>query len=165
MTILIDGTSGITYPQGATQIVGAGPAFSAYASASQTVTSATATKVAINTENFDTNSNFDTSTYRFTPTVAGYYQVNASLRGIGATTFTSLATYIYKNGSEYMRQSLNATLTANAASNVSISDVIYMNGSSDYIELYGNVNGTGTLQFFSNGAQFSYFSAVLVRGA
>jgi len=167
MTILIDGTSGITYPQGATQIVGAGPAFSAYASASQTVTTATQTKVAIDTENFDTNSNFDTTNYRFTPTVAGYYQVNGSLRGTGTTTFTSIAGYIYKNGSPSKRAQITASLTAGNNTSITVSDIIYMNGSTDYLELWGNINGTGTLTFTSANStdQTSYFSACLLRGA
>ena len=166
MTILIDGTSGITYPQGATQIVGAGPAFSAYASASQTVTSATLTKVAIDTEHFDTNSNFDTSTYRFTPTVAGYYQVNGNLRAQATTNITTVIVVIYKNGSSYKRSQIIGTLTANSGQELTVSDVIYMNGSTDYIELYGQINGTGTITFdYSSSPVTSYFSACLLRGA
>lgn len=166
MTILIDGTSGITYPQGATQIVGAGPAFSAYASASQTVTSATLTKVAINTEHFDTNSNFDTTNNRFTPTVEGYYQVNGNIRATGASTMTTLIVSIYKNGTGYKRSQLVTSFTAGSGDQLSVSDLIYMNGSTDYLELYGQINGTGTLQFdFASSAVTSYFSAALVRGA
>lgn len=166
MTILIDGTSGITYPQGATQIVGAGPAFSAYASATQTVTSATLTKVAINTEHFDTNSNFDTTNYRFTPTVEGYYQVNGNIRAQASTTMTNFTVLIYKNGTGYKRSQLNTSFTANSGQVIQVADVIYMNGSTDYLELYGQINGTGTLQFdFVSSAVTSYFSACLIRGA
>jgi hypothetical protein len=51
-----------------------------------TITSNTFTKVQINTEEFDTNSNFDSTTnYRFTPTVAGYYQVNGSVNNYSST--------------------------------------------------------------------------------
>lgn len=166
MTTIVDGSNGVSFPYGATQSTGAGPAFSAYASAAQTVTSATPTKVAIDTENFDTNSNFDTSTNRFTPTVAGYYQVNGSLRGLATTTFTSMTVYIYKNGSNYKRTQLTITYTAGSASQLSVSDVIYMNGSTDYLELWGNINGTGTLSFpFGSADSTSFFSAALVRGA
>lgn len=167
MTTIVDGSNGVSFPYGATQSTGAGPAFSAYASASQTVTSATVTKVAIDTEQFDTNSNFDpTTNYRFTPTVAGYYQVNGSLRGLATTTFTSMTVYIYKNGSAYKRTQLTTTFTAGNASQLSVADVIYMNGSTDYLELWGNVNGTGTLSFaFGSADATSFFSAALVRGA
>lgn len=166
MTILIDGTNGITYPQGATQIVGAGPAFSAYASASQTVTNATITKVDIDTEHFDTNSNFNTTNNRFTPTVEGYYQVNGVVRGLATTTMPALIALIYKNGTGYKRAQIITSFTANNSQMVQVSDVIYMNGSTDYLELYGQVNGTGTLTFDSTAASItSFFSACLVRGA
>lgn len=167
MTTIVDGSNGVSFPYGATQNTGAGPAFSAYASASQTVTTTTQTKVAIDTENFDTNNNFDTTNNRFTPTVAGYYQVNGSLRGSGTTTFTSIAGYIYKNGSPYKRAQITASLTAGNNTSITVSDIIYMNGSTDYLELWGNINGTGTLTFTSANStdQTSYFSAALVRGA
>jgi hypothetical protein len=140
------------------------PVFSAYASATQTVTLATATKVAIDTENFDTNSNFDTTNNRFTPTVAGYYQVNGCLRGNAATTFTSITVYIYKNGSENIRTQMSATLTNSASTQINISNIVYMNGTTDYLELYGNVAGTGTATFnFSTAAATSQFSAAWVR--
>ena len=53
-----------------------GPTFSAYLNANQNIATSTFTKIALNAELFDTDNNFDTSTYRFTPTVAGYYQIN-----------------------------------------------------------------------------------------
>jgi hypothetical protein len=150
----------------ATGVAGVGPAFSAYASAAQTVTLNTATKVAIDTENFDTNSNFDTTNNRFTPTVAGYYQVNGSLRATVATTFTSIIAYIYKNGSEFSRGQISGTLTATGSNQVAVNNIIYMNGTTDYLELYGLVNGTGTANFvFATAASTSQFSACLVRGA
>ena len=59
------------------QASNAAPCFSAYQSITQTLSNATLTKIQLQTEEFDTNSNFDSTTnYRFTPTVAGYYQVN-----------------------------------------------------------------------------------------
>lgn len=48
------------------------PAFSAHGSALQSVSDQTFTKVAFNTKEFDTDSRYNTSTYRFTPNVAGY---------------------------------------------------------------------------------------------
>lgn len=162
----VSGTNTVTIAAQTGTLNAAGPAFSAYASASQTVTNNTATKVAIDTESFDTNSNFDTTTNRFTPTVAGYYQVNGSLRGAGTTTFTGIVVYIYKNGSAYKRSQIQTPFSAGAASQIAIADVIYMNGSTDYIELYGVVAGTGTLTFsYASSDVASFFSACLVRGA
>ena len=146
----------------------AGPAFSAYASATQTITLNSATKVQLDTEDFDTNNNFDPVTnYRFTPTVAGYYQLNGAVRGLAATTFTGMSAYIYKNGSSFKRYtSIPASANSNAV--LYFSDLIYLNGSTDYIELWGLVQGTGTATFNSTGTSGgpnSYLSASLARGA
>lgn len=160
-------TGTVTQTMLASNVGATGPAFSAYASASQTVTLNTLTKVAIDTEEFDTNNNFDpTTNYRFTPTVAGYYQVNISLRGQVATTYTQCVAYLYKNGSEYKRFSFNGTFGTNTAFTATGNIIMYLNGSTDYIEFYGIVNGTGTAQFNATGStQSSFFSAALVRGA
>lgn len=167
MTTIVDGSNGVSFPYGATQNTGAGPAFSAYASADQTVTLGALTKITIDTEKFDTNSNFDTSTNRFTPTVAGYYQVNGCLRGIVVTTLTVIRCDIYKNGATYAQTRITGTLGANTATSAFVSDVIYMNGSTDYLELYGSLSGSGTATFSGGvaGTASSFFSAALVRGA
>ena len=140
------------------------PVFSAYAGSSQTITLATGTKVAIDTENFDTNSNFDTTTNRFTPTIAGYYQVNGSVRGNAATTFTGIICQIFKNGAELQRSNITATLTAGNSTQLVCSTIVYMNGTTDYLELFGQINGTGTATFSAGTAvTSSQFSAAWVR--
>jgi hypothetical protein len=167
--ITIDSTSGITFPNATLQTVAAqtGPAFSAYANTTQTVTLATNTKIAIDTEFFDTNSCFDTTLNRFTPTVAGYYQINGVLRGTVATTFTGIAIFMFKNGALFRRNGeINGTLTAGQGTQVLVSEVVYFNGTTDYLELYGQLNGTGTATFVSaNSISCPAFSACLVRVA
>ena len=78
-TFFGDGTGPLTVQQNGVTlgVFGNQPAFRAYNVAVQNISNATWTKVQLTTELFDTNSNFDNSTnYRFTPTVAGYYQFN-----------------------------------------------------------------------------------------
>jgi hypothetical protein len=142
-----------------------GPAFFVRPSAGQTVTLATATKIQLNTEEFDTNSNYDTTTYRFTPTVAGYYQISAGLRGTGASTNTQTVLSIYKNGSAYISQVVSES---NLAKFPTLSALVSMNGSTDYIEFYGSITGSGTATFGTTNADGSYVtwaSGCLVRGA
>jgi hypothetical protein len=145
----------------------AGPAFNVYGNASQSLTSATFTKVALNTETFDTNNNFDSTTnYRFTPTVAGYYQINATLRFTAATAATQVLGTIYKNGSEYFRGLDTPMSSTNTVSTFSISTIVYFNGSSDYIELYGySYLGTTVALSYSSAAVCCQMSGCLVRGA
>ena len=145
----------------ATQVAQAtGPAFAATGSSTQTFGGATWTKVAFQTETYDTNSCYDNVTnYRFTPTTAGYYQMNLSMNanetGAGGVV---LYTSFYKNGVAFT--SVSNRDDNGQPRNMSQSVVIYCNGSTDYIEVYGYVS-SGT---FGTGAS-RYFSGALVRTA
>jgi hypothetical protein len=136
----------------------AAPAFRAYRNGTQTLSAATSTKIAFNAENFDTNSNFDSTTnYRFTPTVAGYYQVNANA---GFTTGSGQIN-IFKNGSNY-QTGVEVTYNVSLGGHFSINDLVYLNGSTDYIEIYTYLT-TGTS--ITSGDTNTAFSASMVRSA
>jgi hypothetical protein len=157
----VAGTTVLTLPaaSGTVMVSGNMPAFSVYLSANQTVTTGVFSQVAFNTEEFDTNNNFNTSTYRFTPTVAGYYQINFALNFLtGANTVIAS---IYKNGVEYSRGTRVDSIGSGLGS--FISALVYCNGSTDYIEAYGFTSGT----VFAGGAAGSAckFSGSMVRGA
>ena len=140
----------------------AAPAFSAYQSTLQAVSASTFTKVQCQTEEFDTNSNYDNATnYRFTPTVAGYYQVNGAIGLASAATGITLAS-IYKNGSEFKRGNLipNSALGIQPA----VSALINLNGSTDYVELWVFQSYSASLN--SVNANFNtYFQAAMIRSA
>lgn len=150
----------ITVPASTATMAIDGPAFSAYLSANQNISNFTSTKIALNTEIFDTANAFDSTTnYRFTPQVAGYYQVNLST-GIGGTSVVRAFCSIYKNGSEYCRGTdINSLLYG-----VVVSSLIYLNGSTDYIEFYGFISATSGNNF-TGGQAFTQASAALVRSA
>lgn len=117
------------------------PAFSAYLNADQSVTTSTFTKVQLSLENFDTTSNFNTSTYRFTPTIGGYYQFNWVLSGFNSTTISRCLSAIYKNGAVYQYGQDGAVVTGSAATSTG-SCLLYCNGSTDYVELYAFITAT-----------------------
>jgi hypothetical protein len=150
-TIMTIGSTGVTTQVGA-------PAFSAYlSSATQTMTAATWTKVILNSENFDTNSNFDSTTnYRFTPTVAGYYQFNCQINAASGGN-TSVQGSIYKNGVAYTKFVVYATSSILDDWMIQQGALIYLNGSTDYVELYSLcvgsaiLNGGSTLETFMTG--------------
>jgi hypothetical protein len=135
----------------------AGPSFSAYQSSAQTLSSNTWTKINLQTEEWDTNSNFDNTTnYRFTPTVGGYYQVNGAV-AISSVN-TSITTALYKNGSNFkISNQSNANMYIG-----NVSALVFLNGSTDYIEMYCNI---GLGQALSAGSVTTYFQAALVRSA
>lgn len=140
-----------------------GPAFRASMLNDLSFSVSTWTKVQFDTEEFDTNSNYDNATnYRFTPTVAGYYQVNASARiNYSGAAGDFIWVRIYKNGSAYNGH-YNRDANGQPYGSVNISDLIYINGSTDYIEVYVQTNhSTATI---SNGIE-TKFSAFLARGA
>lgn len=111
------------------------PAFSAYNAGTQVLSAATLTKVVFDTELFDTNSNYDSTTnYRFTPTVAGYYQINVGIYYQGSANSFIL---LYKNGVGTQR--LAGVQTGYGMFSGSV--LIDMNGSTDYLEVYA-YNGT-----------------------
>jgi hypothetical protein len=161
-TLTLPTTSGTVITTGST-FAGTGPAFSAYASANQTPASNTYTKVQFNTETFDTNSNYDpTTNYRFTPTVAGYYQVNAMVTWAGAASATYLLCAIYKNGANILEGGVSNN--AIVSPSISISDLVSLNGSTDYLEVF-ILSGNGTNATLHNGIKQSLFSAAMVRSA
>jgi len=140
-------------------IPSAGPAFSAYANADQNITSATVTKVLFQTETFDTNNNFSSS--RFTPTVAGYYQVNCGIDGSNsAGTQTRIILFIHKNGSALYR---TADFANSTTYTVNGSGLVYCNGSTDYIEIYAYI--TAVSPQITGGSEYTYFNGSMVRGA
>ena len=136
-----------------------GPCFSAYRGSSNQSTSGGWNKVQCNTKDFDTASAYDATTnYRFQPTVAGYYQISGTV-GTSGTTGELLAC-VYKNGSEWKRgsDSVNANMYA-----ATVSCLVYLNGSTDYVELYG-YTGSGA-SFNSSSGSVTWFAGTFLRGA
>ena len=149
-TTITLGLSGqtITVPSGATIVnngtqTGFGgvntPSFHAYRSADwNSVPDNTWGKIPINVEEWDTDNAYDTSTYRFTPQVAGKYYIYASCNN--GASLTSQYTAIYKNGSE----SALGQADAGAGSIINVSRIVELNGSSDYVEAYVFMQGTAS---------------------
>ena len=156
----VSGTNTATLPAatGTVMVSGNMPAFSAYTNTAQVISATTWTKVAFNTESFDTANAFDSTTnYRFTPQVAGYYQIN-SIPTANGTTASFCRVAIYKNGVSYKVAPYTGVSTAYS---MPISDIIQLNGSTDYLEIYVYLNLSDTI----NSSFSSWFSASLVRTA
>jgi len=155
-------TGVITY----TGPAGGGPAFSAYAAAVlQTITSGSQQKVLFQTEEFDTNNNFANS--RFTPTVAGYYQLNAEVRLDGTSGTGEMMIVIWKNGSEYKRgTNQSGTQIASNFWAMQVSSLVYANGTTDYFEIYVQ-QGSGADRTVTavNSPNITWFNGCMMRGA
>jgi hypothetical protein len=140
------------------------PAFSAYKNdGAQGVTSATFTKLTFNTELFDTNNNFASS--RFTPTVAGYYQLNAGASCFGGNAATRMLITIYQNGSSLF--SVYDVMNS-APGRGSGGVLVYANGTTDYFEVYGYLTTGSGLAFetgYGGAGYQTWFNGSLVRAA
>lgn len=152
----VAGTNTVTIAAQTGTLNAAPPCIKATAGGSQTISNATYTKATL-VENLDTNNNFATST--FTPTVAGYYQVNGVTSITAGTSIASSAVAIYKNG-VVDTVSFGAPVSSITAY-ASVATIIYMNGTTDTIDLYVRGSGSGTLTVNSE----TIMTATLIRGA
>ena len=155
----VSGTNTATLPAatGTVMVSGNMPTFSYYQSSAQTLSAATFTKITFTsnaTYGWDTTGGMYASS-RFTPTVAGYYQINAAI--YTTTSQTSALCLIYKNGSAY-KQGYQG-----AGTGFGCSGIVYCNGSTDYIEIYAYLNLGGTL--LNSNSQYTWFDGTLVRTA
>ena len=136
-------------------------AFRAEMSADQTVTADTWTKVNLDTASVDTNNSFADG--KFQPSVAGYYQVNGCIDQIGSSPSSSYTICQLRKNTEVSQTGSGNRMepTGQYGSFVSVvSDLIYLNGEGDFVELFGKVKSTGTSVF----SKVSNLSAVLVSG-
>ena len=134
------------------------PAFSAYQSTLQSVPTSGA-KIQFQTEEFDTASAYDNATnFRFQPLVAGYYQIDAAVTFNPAVAGALVG--VYKNGSiwKWGPQSTGTSSSAGASA------LVYLNGSTDYVEVYG-YHSAGVANNTTAGAGATYFQGILVRAA
>jgi len=130
------------------------PSFRAYGT-TQAIAADTATVIAYNTESWDTDSDYDNSTYRFTPQVAGKYFVYAIIRVESGSSYNHLELRIRKNAGDKIH-GLNSPKYYDS---VNVCGLVDMNGSSDYIDfaIYQGSGGslnTISLQQFNQGGAF-----------
>ena len=123
------------------------PAFSAYTSASYDIASSTAVKGLFQTELFDTDNAYNTSTSTFTvPTnMGGAYQVNAqvSVDDINDGTYASCILYIDGSESTNHRQAFVWSSGADKIVTVSFNNVIELTAGQT-VNIYVYHNSTGT---------------------
>ena len=158
MTTQIKGSATSTFGGAidTTKVITDAPAFRATIASNQSLTTNTNTKLQVASEQFDLTNDYDNTTnYRFTPSVEGYYQVNCTVYFAGSGMSRGI-TRLYKNGSEQGRADF--LITGDAI--IPYSDLVYMNGSTDYLELYGYcIFTTSAVAAVS----FTNFNAHLVR--
>jgi hypothetical protein len=108
------------------------PSFLVNISSAQSIPTVSVTKIQFDTEVFDTDSAFNTGSYRFTPQVAGKYVIGIHVSLNSSDDFDQNFIQINKNGSNVF-QSYYENKYYNGHSGET---VIVFNGSTDYVDFY-----------------------------
>ena len=117
-----------------------------HGSSAQSVPVTTWTKIELKGEVADLDGLFDhSSTYRYTPQVAGWYYVafNFIVTGMGGNSHEMYAS-IYKNGSSAVKAHGGGRGGYGGFGQADVYGFIQMNGSSDYLEAYGWQNNSSS---------------------
>jgi len=138
-------------------LAGDGPAFSAYASVNQAgIVAGSFTKVNFGTTEYNAYNCYAGG--RFTPTVPGVYQINASVYCNPSGAYARAI--LYKNGVANRTGDFFAGVVGNSCI-ATLSTQVYLNGSTDYVEVFVNPNGACTVD--GSGVSLTCFNGALVR--
>jgi hypothetical protein len=131
------------------------PVFRVKRSATQSIPDASYTKVAFDSEDFDPQNTFASN--KFTPAVAGYYYLGASIGFSGAVDFNDMLIIIYKNGSS-ISQGGSAFLNYDIRKTF----VIDLANDTDYYEVYVYQNSGGAKDLSNNASITQFFGNKLI---
>tara|TARA_R100001463_G_scaffold62107_2_gene115012 strand:- start:75 stop:578 length:504 start_codon:yes stop_codon:yes gene_type:complete len=140
-------------------VTGAGesnaPYFQAYrGSSTQSISAGSWTKVQINTEIVDSANAYDNSTnYRFTPQTAGKYYIYGQVTNSTSSDMDRTMAGIYLNGSAVSQTN---TFSSDSSSGHTAT-IVTLNGSSDYVELYGYFGVTSNTDLQNRACFFGGF--------
>jgi len=144
---------------------GTNPKFRVSRLSTQAVTTQTFTKVLFDARVFDVGNLFDiTTNHRFQPNVAGYYNISYELLISSSTTTISYAYAIatkngvgFSHGSQYGSDNTGTPVTDNCY--LTGSGTVYLNGTTDYVEVGVYVKSTGAITV---GGGYTYLSGELI---
>ena len=96
----------------------------------------------------------------FKHSVAGWYQVGGSLNSSSSPRAISMMAGLYRNGT---RVSESGMVDDTQVSQVNFTDIVYLNGTTDFIELWGYINSTVTNTVLGRN-DLTYLTAHLITG-
>lgn len=156
-----EGATGPTGPEGATGPQGAtGLSVGKVTQATlggQTIPESTDTVIQYQAD-IDPNGWWDDTNYRFTPTIAGYYIISASVWWNPGTSSNQTNLQIRKNGSGIAIT--QAPITTAAGNTQIVQRIVQLNGTTDYVDITAFTGNSGT-QVINSAANGSAFYAAL----
>jgi hypothetical protein len=147
----------VTQAKLGTGVASNGPLMYVAMSTTQSISAGTQSVINFDTKTYDTANCFNTTTHRFTPNVAGYYQVNLVVYLSGASGANEIQSAIQKNGADYMYP---IDMVATNIWSSGGSTIVYCNGTTDYITGAFYCAATKTI---SN--VWTFMSAAMIRSA
>ena len=147
----------------------ANPAFKAFLSETQDgLTSSADTKVNFDAIEYDVGGYYDNTTnYRYTPLIAGYYHIVFSASCGQAVDIDDFILNIVKNDIFVTQGRIHLTGVTNDdifASSIHTQDIIHMNGTTDYLHCSARVHSEeATSPEIRLGMDRSYFSGLLLQ--
>jgi Repeat of unknown function (DUF5907) len=128
----------LTAAQALAVVSAAGPKFVAYRNANESIASGAWTRISMNNELYDTNTNYDpTTNYRFTPSVAGYYRLSTIARWgyAPAAAGQTQGLRLYLNGATELGRTIQYPVNGVNSNQMHATTLYYFNGSTDYVEV------------------------------
>jgi hypothetical protein len=133
---------------------------------SQTIADNTVVKVAFSNKLLDTNDCYDTTNYRFTPTVAGTYFVYArvAVNSNASANLQNCYAFIRKNGTSVHNTHFNHDGNNQRFTTANVNGFVTLNGSSDYVEIFTQMaDSSGSADVYGDG-RYSAFGGYKLIG-
>jgi hypothetical protein len=111
---------------------------------------------------YDPYGYWSTSLQRFTPKIPGYYRISGGMGlASGGADQSYQIVFIYKNGVEWRRNAVLQSGATNGAFGPEVNSSVYLNGTTDYVELWGQPQSNTTTSTGKN----VFFTAELVASS
>ena len=143
------------------------PSFWVKLSGTQSIADNTQVDIQFNNEQLDTDNCFNTSTYTFTPNVAGYYFINVQilLNAQNPSDFFLGRVFLLKNGSqEFFAQHDNRNTASGFGQTISAYGIVYANGTTDAFKIAGLCDENTGGNIICEPGQYSRFSGFKLIG-
>lgn len=119
------------------------------------------TKLTYTTENWDIEGCYDATNSKFTPNVAGYYMIKAVAQILNLASGSEAGLYVYKNNASWKRGPISGSVSSSGYMSVAADTIVYLNGSTDYIEIY-ITQSSGSTRTVLSAVDATWFQAMRV---